>query len=67
MFENFSDMDGQEGAGEDVENLRRAGYGPFAVLERLWNDKKWVSRDRVENPRPKEDAPAGAPAVNAAA
>merc|ERR1719356_2360333 len=29
---------------------------------------KWISRDRVENPRPKEDAPAGAPpAVNAAA
>jgi len=31
------------------------------------NTDQWVSRDRVENPRPKEDAPAGAPAVNAAA
>jgi len=31
------------------------------------NTDQWISRDRVENPRPKEDAPAGAPAVNAAA
>merc|ERR1711953_889944 len=32
------------------------------------NTDQWVSRDRVENPRPKEDTPAGAPpAVNAAA
>merc|ERR1712131_79778 len=31
------------------------------------NTDQWICRDRVENPRPKEEAPAGAPAVNAAA
>ena len=54
---------------EALWTIIRPSLGLLGICETMFMKRlKWISRDRVENPRPKEDAPAGVPpAVNAAA